>query len=320
MAEVEEQRILWDRAARNVILQVTDRTGCGSGWYGQALPPSAHLVPRPRGCLPGRRARSGRRRDRRAVPELDRSRPGAGRRCRGAARAVAAAGRRPRTVRRARPGPLGALAGGAGGRTVAGRPGRWGAGTGDPVVRRCGAGHPVLRRRRGPRPRPGPARRPGAGAGRCGAGRRARLRPARRLAAARPRRAAAAGFPDPAGLRQGRQGALRHQPAHPCRLDACLAGSAKTGTRRGRPLPLTARAARAYLDVRFFHPFDDGNARSAFLALVFVLAREGVALDGVGLIRRITCRADDPQDAVSLARSIGFHTEDTRRTAASRAS
>ncbi|MCC0100026.1 Fic family protein [Streptomyces flavotricini] len=72
--------------------------------------------------------------------------------------------------------------------------------------------------------------------------------------------------------------------------------------------------------VCFFHPFDDGNARSAFLALVFVLAREGVALDGVGPIRRITCRADDPQDAVSLARSIGFHTEDTRRTAASRAS
>ncbi|KOU15595.1 hypothetical protein ADK52_34995 [Streptomyces sp. WM6372] len=102
------------------------------------------------------------------------------------------------------------------------------------------------------------------------------------------------------------------------RLDACLAESAKTGGGPGPSLTLPARAARAYLDVCFFHPFDDGNARAAFLAMVFVLAREGVALDGVTLIRRITCRADDPRDAVSLARSIGFHLEDTRRTAASR--
>ncbi|MET7621918.1 hypothetical protein [Streptomyces sp. NPDC005408] len=36
----------------------------------------------------------------------------------------------------------------------------------------------------------------------------------------------------------------------------------------------------AYLDVCFFHPFGDGNARSAFLALIFVLDREGVALSG----------------------------------------
>lgn len=42
----------------------------------------------------------------------------------------------------------------------------------------------------------------------------------------------------------------------PARPDACRAYDA------ARPLPLTARAARAYLDVCFFHPFDDGNARS----------------------------------------------------------
>ncbi|MFI1166953.1 Fic family protein [Streptomyces sp. NPDC020801] len=69
----------------------------------------------------------------------------------------------------------------------------------------------------------------------------------------------------------------------------------------GGPSPLPARAARACLDVCFFHPFDDGNARSAFLALLFVLAREGAALSGVGLLRRITFRADDPQDALVLA-------------------
>jgi hypothetical protein len=34
LTDVEDQRILWERAARNPILQVTDRTGCGSGWYG----------------------------------------------------------------------------------------------------------------------------------------------------------------------------------------------------------------------------------------------------------------------------------------------
>ncbi|MFC9034851.1 Fic family protein [Streptomyces arboris] len=98
------------------------------------------------------------------------------------------------------------------------------------------------------------------------------------------------------------------------RLDACLAGSAADST---RPLPLTARAARAYLDVCFFHPFDDGNARSAFLALLFVLAREGIALDGVGLLRRVTFRAGDPQDPLILARYIDGHLAGTRRTAVS---
>ncbi|MCQ8186736.1 hypothetical protein [Streptomyces rugosispiralis] len=34
LTEVEDQRILWERAARNLIIQVTDRTGCGSGWHG----------------------------------------------------------------------------------------------------------------------------------------------------------------------------------------------------------------------------------------------------------------------------------------------
>jgi hypothetical protein len=33
LADIDDQRILWDRTARNLILHVTDRTGCGSGWY-----------------------------------------------------------------------------------------------------------------------------------------------------------------------------------------------------------------------------------------------------------------------------------------------
>jgi prophage maintenance system killer protein len=39
-----------------------------------------------------------------------------------------------------------------------------------------------------------------------------------------------------------------------------------------------AWAARVHLDVLHFHPFADGNARSAALALYFVLAREAVVL------------------------------------------
>lgn len=72
----------------------------------------------------------------------------------------------------------------------------------------------------------------------------------------------------------------------------------------GRVPPVTARAARAYLDICFFHPFDDGNARSAFLILLFVLAREGITLNGVGLLRRVTFQADSPQDGLALARYI----------------
>jgi len=39
-----------------------------------------------------------------------------------------------------------------------------------------------------------------------------------------------------------------------------------------------AAATRVYLDVCFFHPFDDGNARAARLALDYVLTRGGLAL------------------------------------------
>ncbi len=42
--------------------------------------------------------------------------------------------------------------------------------------------------------------------------------------------------------------------------------------------PRAIRAARVYLDVCFFHPFADGNARAARLALDYVLAREGIGL------------------------------------------
>ncbi|MQS16554.1 Fic family protein [Streptomyces kaniharaensis] len=111
----------------------------------------------------------------------------------------------------------------------------------------------------------------------------------------------------PAFAKEGREryGIAPDTRAH---LDKCLAESAADGE-----LPLIARAARAYLDVCFFHPFDDGNARAAFLTLVFVLAREGVTLEGVGLLRRVSFQADNPDDPPTLARYIHIHLNDSRR-------
>ncbi|WP_244215700.1 Fic family protein [Kitasatospora purpeofusca] len=90
------------------------------------------------------------------------------------------------------------------------------------------------------------------------------------------------------------------------RLDACLAQAAD-----GR-LSLAARAARAHLDVCFYHPFDDGNARAALLTLLFVLARAEITLDSVVLIRRFGHRADDPQDALGLCGSVEHHIGQSR--------
>ncbi|MEU3419137.1 Fic family protein [Streptomyces murinus] len=83
----------------------------------------------------------------------------------------------------------------------------------------------------------------------------------------------------------------------PLLFDACLTESGASD------VPLTARAARLYLDVCFFHPFDDGNGRAALLALGFVLAREQILLDEVGPIQ-IRRYADDPVGALSLARIV----------------
>ncbi|MFE7328489.1 hypothetical protein ACFU8W_26620 [Streptomyces sp. NPDC057565] len=72
----------------------------------------------------------------------------------------------------------------------------------------------------------------------------------------------------------------------------------------GTEFPLAARAARAYLDVAFFHPFTDRNARAALLTLVHVLAREDIVLPQVGPLQ-ITRYADDPAGAADLATLIG---------------
>ncbi len=70
-------------------------------------------------------------------------------------------------------------------------------------------------------------------------------------------------------------------------------------------LPLPSRAARTYLDILFFHPFEDGNARAAMLALAFVLAREGVLLDQIHPLQT-TRWADDAEGATDLAVLLGI--------------
>ncbi|MET8832813.1 Fic family protein [Micromonospora sp. NPDC004540] len=79
--------------------------------------------------------------------------------------------------------------------------------------------------------------------------------------------------------------------------------------------PLAARAARAYLDVAFFHPFPDGNGRAAMLALDAVLRRHGVVLDQVAPILLVARRADDPDGARGLAGLIDVLIAATRRRA-----
>ncbi len=69
------------------------------------------------------------------------------------------------------------------------------------------------------------------------------------------------------------------------------------------------RAARVYLDVCFFHPFEDGNARAARLALDHVLTTSGLALHTAEPVFALARSADDAHGVwhlVSLlARLVG---------------
>lgn len=64
--------------------------------------------------------------------------------------------------------------------------------------------------------------------------------------------------------------------------------------------PAPVRAARVYLDVCFAHPFDDGNARAARLALDHVLTREGLVLRAVEPLFLVPRSPVDPQGAWAL--------------------
>ncbi|MGV2916562.1 Fic family protein [Streptomyces alfalfae] len=312
LADVGDQRILWERAARNLILHVTDRTGCGSGWYGHCRQVLTWFLSR-WGIAPGTardlvdQAIGGRflswtGPDIVLVDDVAERLSLSLRPDDGTASAEPLADHLERwlAVRAAVP---------------------WqeapGSGADTPLTpSRDGAAEDI----RAFDGAVDPARAEGLLA-----------------ALERMRSDAARGAPLDFELLRGWQRHVLDTPRPPlfraspafakggrerygigpdtrARLDACLAESAKGGE---RPLPLTARAARAYLDICFFHPFDDGNARSAFLALLFVLAREGVTLSGVTLLRRVTFEAGNAQDPLILARYIESHLTETRRTAAS---
>lgn len=310
LAAVEDQRILWECAARNLILQVTDRTGCGSGWYRHCRQVLTWFLSR-WGVAPD------------VAQELvDQAIGGRFQSWTGPG-TVLVHDIAERLAQSVRPddGP---------------RP----AGPAPDHLRRWIAVREAVPWKEAPDgAADGPVTPSSDGAaedirafdGAVDPARAAGLLAALELVRADAARGASLDFallrgwqrhvldtPQPPPFRSlpafAKQGRERYGigPDTRDRLDACLAESAPGGE---RPLPLTARAARAYLDVCFFHPFDDGNARSAFLALVFVLAREGVTHNTVRLLRRITFHADDPQDALTLARYVDVHLTETRRTA-----
>jgi hypothetical protein len=99
----------------------------------------------------------------------------------------------------------------------------------------------------------------------------------------------------------------------PQAFEACLAEATDPA------VPLPSRAARVYLDVLHFHPFADGNARSAALALYYVLAREGVVLDRAAPLLMTRWPAADPHGAEGLARLVALLIKQTRRQRPARA-
>lgn len=90
------------------------------------------------------------------------------------------------------------------------------------------------------------------------------------------------------------------------RFERCLAEA------RDASLPPVARAARAYLDVCFFHPFSDGNARAARLALDHALTSAGLGLHTADPVFLLPRRADDPGVGWSFAHLLGMLVGPTR--------
>jgi fido (protein-threonine AMPylation protein) len=56
--------------------------------------------------------------------------------------------------------------------------------------------------------------------------------------------------------------------------------------------------------VAFFHPFTDGNARAAMLALYCVLIREHTTLRFAGPVLMTSRPADSEENALALARLV----------------
>ncbi|MBW8801087.1 MAG: Fic family protein [Streptomyces sp.] len=312
LAGIEDQRILWERAARNLILQVTDRTGCGSGWHGHCRQVLTWFLSR-WGVAPGL-----------AQELVDEAIGGRFASWTGpdivlvedVAEQLALSLRPDDGAPSAGPAPDHLQRWLAVRETVPWQDAPDGGGHEPVVPSRDGVAEDIR-----------------AFDGALDPARAQGLLTALELLRTDAARGAMLDFellqrwqqhvlgtPQPPPFRDlpafAKGGRERYGigPDTRARLDACLAQSAR---HTDPPVPLIARAARAYLDVCFFHPFHDGNARSALLTLVFILAREGIALNGVTLLRRVTFQADEPQDALILTRSINIHLAETRHNTAS---
>ena len=68
--------------------------------------------------------------------------------------------------------------------------------------------------------------------------------------------------------------------------------------------PLALRACRAYLDVCFFHPFEDCSSRLARLVLDFLLTREGYALRNTEPIFMFSKSARDAEGAKAMVQLV----------------
>lgn len=69
-------------------------------------------------------------------------------------------------------------------------------------------------------------------------------------------------------------------------------------------MPIAMRAARVYLDVAFFHPFADGNARAARLALDHVLSSAGYAIEQAAPLFTLARAADDAPGTWAFATAV----------------
>lgn len=105
---------------------------------------------------------------------------------------------------------------------------------------------------------------------------------------------------DAADLRTGDAFAKggRERYAHDVGLRKRFEGWLAESNDRATPVPV--RAARVYLDVCFAHPFVDGNARAARLALDHVLTREGLVLRTVDPLFLVSRSAVDQHGAWAL--------------------
>lgn len=91
--------------------------------------------------------------------------------------------------------------------------------------------------------------------------------------------------------------ASRRNESWAARFEAAIAQANGTDS-------IAVRAVRAYLDVCFFHPFADGNARAARLALDHVLTRAGLGLHAVDPLFVIARSTDDVSGVYTMTEML----------------